>query len=191
MFASLKLTTVLAALAMLASGIECLAAVPCPDLQGKSAQELLQYLKGERSKLAPACVSYAIEQLGDQHYAPAIKVLISYMDYVFPMETIDVPRAPVPRVKRALSLMGKSVEPQLIEAIKAPATSDVVRERAAELVMSLHGPNGLEGITVLNQAAHATEDTPTRLKILDKVQSLVRFYCAPDKAAECMAAAMK
>ena len=67
---------------------------PCQQLQGAKPKQELAYLLRDRAKLAPACIVYAIEQLGLQYhtipYRPsagaeaAAGVLVTYLDFQAP-----------------------------------------------------------------------------------------------------------
>jgi hypothetical protein len=56
----------------------------CPDLKGKDVAAHLQYLRGDRAKLAPPCIAGAIRVVGGKRYAEGLALLLQYLDYQDP-----------------------------------------------------------------------------------------------------------
>src|SRR5690242_19555155 len=56
----------------------------CQGLQQSTNKQKLDYLRGDRSALDPACVMYAIQQLGIEHNAASADVLATYLDFEGP-----------------------------------------------------------------------------------------------------------
>ncbi len=69
----------------------------CAELEGAKPQVQLQYLQHDPASLDPKCIAYAMDQIGLKHYAPAIRTLITYLDYRLPDDPTKPPRALISR----------------------------------------------------------------------------------------------
>ncbi len=59
-----------------------LSAVPkCPLLASAEPPELVSYLDGPEKSQTPACMEYAIRQIGDKGYAPAVDTLVRHLGF--------------------------------------------------------------------------------------------------------------
>ncbi len=166
----------------------------CPDLKGKSTEAHLDYLRGDRSKLAAKCIVAAIGYVDAKRYAPASAVLIQYLDYQDPDSKGQVgKRAMVvyayPAVD-ALCSLGKLVVPELTAVISSPDSTDLVRRNAAWAIFLTYGANQPEGIAVFVNAAHAQTDAAASNHLMDQA----RFFadrCVPERKNECEGAVVK
>lgn len=188
------------ALAFLGGMSPAFAAYPCADLANKKAETLLEYLQGDKSRLDRNCALYAIEQLGNDHYAAAIKTLIGYLDYRSP----DLPSVTIQGVKLtpkfawwapylavdALSQIGKAAVPQLIEAVADPSTSDVARDNAGDAVLEIYREDNPEGIAVLARASHTRTDPRESIHLVDQARRQAG-KCIPEMRNDCENAALK
>jgi hypothetical protein len=154
----------------------------CADLENKKPELRLEYLQGQKSLLDRNCVLYAIEQLGNDHYAPAIKTLAGYLDYRKPdPPNFGSPTQPLIRghsewsgsiypAGTALAQIGKPAIPQLVEVIAAASTSDLVRNTAGDVVFAIYRENPADGIAVLVEAAHKRSDPMDSLRVMDQAR---------------------
>lgn len=146
----------------------------CPDLKGKSTEDHLEYLRGERSKLAAKCIVSAITYLGAKRYAQSGVVLIQYLGFQDPDSKGQVgKRAMVvyayPAVDAVQSL-GKSVVPELTAVIASPDVSDLVRRNAGWAIFFMYGADNPEGIAVFANAAHAQADPTAANRLMDQAR---------------------
>jgi hypothetical protein len=168
----------------------------CPALKGKDAVAHLEYLRGDRSKLAPECVVAAINRLGGGPYAQeASAVLIQYLDY----QDLTRLRRGEPKGSTVLYLypavdvlrsMGKPVVPDLTAVIAKAGTSDLVRRNAGWVIAFMYGTNNPEGIAAFVNAAHAQTDPMDSNRLLDEA----RFFagkCPITTRYECENAVLK
>lgn len=150
------------------------AADACPELQGKDLQARLEYLRGDRSKLAPKCVVTAIKSLGGKRYPQDSAVLIQYLDYHEPDYQMQGGlRASIPYVYPAVDALhnlGKSVIPELIAVITSSEATDLVRRNAGWAIFMMYGANQPEGIAVFVTAAHAQTDPIASVRLMDQAR---------------------
>ena len=176
----------------------CLAAVEfakaadgCPDLDGKNTEAHLEYLRGDRTKLAPKCIVAAIKYVGGEHYASASAVLIQYLDYPDPAAVAR--RAYVLEVYPAIDALyslRKQVLPELTAFIADAKTAELVRENAAFAILLLHGANQPEGISVLVRAARSQTDPTASARLMDKARWLAT-KCIEGTRNDCENAVLK
>jgi len=166
----------------------------CPDLRGKDAATHLEYLRGDRSKLAAPCVVGAIRYLGGKQYTQAITVLIQYLDYADPVY-LHQPgiRGSIPYVypaAEAVASFGRSVVPGLISAIADANTTDVARQNAAETIASIYGAARPDAISALVSAARAHGDPMASAHLMDQAKWLAD-RCALTMRNDCEVAVFK
>ena len=168
----------------------------CPALEGKDAAAHLEYLRGDRSKLAPKCVVAAIKRLGGMPYTQqASALLIQYLDYrdLTTRQRWDAKASMVlyayPAVD-VLQSMGKPVVPDLTAVIAKAGTSDLVRRNAGWVIFFMYGASEVEGIAIFVSAAHAQTDPMDSNRLLDEA----RFFagnCLITTRYECENAVLK
>ncbi len=166
----------------------------CPDLKGKSTADHLEYLRGDRSKLATKCILAAMDYVGAKRYAQASAVLIQYLDYQDPGSQGQVgKRASIlyayPAVE-ALYSLGKPVVPELIAVISGASTIELVRHNAAEAVALIYGTSRPDAIAVLVSAGHAQTDPIASNHLMDQARWLAA-RCIPAWRNECENAVLK
>jgi hypothetical protein len=194
--------TLLGALSLLGGISPIFGAPACGDLENKKPESLLEYLQGERSRLNRDCVLYAIEQLGNGHYAPAIKTLMGYLDYRKPdPPNFGSPTAPLIRghsewsgsiypAGTALAQIGKPAIPQLAEVIAEASTSDLVRNNAGDVVFAIYREDPAEGIAAMVSAAHTKSDPMDSLRLMDQARRQAG-RCSPQRRNDCENAVLK
>jgi hypothetical protein len=166
----------------------------CPDLKGKSTAAHLEYLRGDRSKLAPKCIMAAITYVGIERYAEASAVLIQDLDYQDPSSKGQVgKRASIiyayPAIE-ALYGLGKPVVPELIAVISEANTVELVRQNAAEAIALIYGASRPDAIGALVSAAHAQTDPIASNHLMDQARWLAA-RCIPAARNECENAVLK
>jgi hypothetical protein len=131
-----------------------------------------------------------MERLGYGGYAPAVKVLITYLDYRAPEKPGFLKYAhlewtgSVYPAGEALFLIGKPAVPGLIEAIADAATPDLVRSNAADVVSAVYRESLVEGIAVLVRAAHAQADPTSSVRLMDQARRRAR-ECGSGSIIDC------
>jgi hypothetical protein len=195
------IVTLAGALSFLGGTSPTFAASACTALENKSPESRLEYLQGERARLDRDCVLYAIRQLGNDHYAGAVKTLLGYLDYRAP-DPPNYGSAAQPFVPRhgewtgetypagtALSQIGKPAVPQLVEAIADAATPDLVRNNAGDVIFAISA-DPAEGIAVLVRAAHERTDPMASLRLMDQARRQAT-RCSPEWRNDCENATLK
>lgn len=117
----------------------------CDSLRNASSPDLLQFLNGVVPDERNAhCVTWAIHKLGEDHYEPAITVLVKLLDFRRP-ETRDEKMGIYERPQiieelfpaaNALEVIGKNALPEVLRAIEAAST---LRDGAGERRLGLDG----------------------------------------------------
>lgn len=130
----------------------------------------MEYLEGDRAKLAPECIEYALKHLGIEEYSPAIQTLVRYLDFESPTlakvnlavsRSFDVAwiehayRYPA---RTALSYIGLPAAISLVALIANPSTPDVVAENAAEALGDMHNHDRSRAVALLASSAKAERD---------------------------------
>jgi hypothetical protein len=194
--------TLLGALWLLGVVSPLFGAPACGDLENKQPESLMEYLQGERSRLNRDCVLYAIEQLGNAHYAPAIRTLVGYLGYrKSDPPNFGSPAAPlipghpewsgsIYPAGSALFQIGKAAVPQLIEVIADASTSDLVRNNAGDVVFGIYREDPAQGIAALVSAAHAKTDPMDSLRLMDQARRQAD-RCSQQRRNDCENAVLK
>jgi hypothetical protein len=201
-----KLSTILAlagGLAFLGHLSPILAAdEACAKLQKTTPGLRLQYLQGDRAGLDRGCVIYAIKQLGNDRYAPAIETLVGYLDFREPgprnwgtAKNPFIPRNGLPPgglypAVGALFQIGKTTVPKLIEAIADSATTDLVRANAGDTVLAIYCADPPAGIAAIVSAAHANADPAAAIRLMDEARRQASL-CIAQTRNECENSALK
>ena len=164
------------------------ATLPCTQLQGAKPKQELAYLQRDRSRLDPACIVYAIEQLGLHYhtvpYRPsagaeaAAGVLVMYLDFQAP-GTENIGKRMIQAKDRipwlgdkypaatALFQIGIQSTPSLVRAIGSAAYSELLRKNAIETLFAVHRENVSEGARALNIASRSASDNGVSIRLLD------------------------
>lgn len=166
----------------------------CPVLKGKSTAAHLEYLRGDRSKLATKCILSAMDYLGAKSFVQASAVLIQYLDYQDPSSKGQVGKwgsiiYAYPAIE-ALYGLGKPVVPELIAVISETNTVELVRQTAAEAIALIYGASRPDAIGALVSAAHAQTDPIASNHLMDQARWLAA-RCIPAARNECENAVLK
>ena len=172
----------------------------CTQLLRTKAEQKLAYLRADRSALSTECVTYAIQQIGAAHYAPAADVLATYLDFEIPEKdklsavvrvTIVSPslgdRYPA---YDALFEIGKSVSPALIRVIADAGSSDLLRKNAVETLFAVHRENLAEGARTLSRASRTASDNGTAVRLLHAAEEFAA-KCPNRLRSDCEAALLE
>ena len=167
----------------------------CERLQSSAPDQLVSYLNNVRpAQSEAACISFSINELGELRYKPAVGVLTKFLDYR---------RLPTAREEAglyvhiesfypamtALTEIGESSAPALLETIKSGSTSDGGRENAVAVWMQLHKGAAFQGVAALKQEADRSKDAATRQR-LNWAALKAHSWCSPAQRAQCKAAAL-
>jgi hypothetical protein len=150
-----------------------LAKETCSKLEGAEGQKLLESLQRDRAGLEPDCILYALNQLGDHPFPPAVKTLVGYLDT--PPWTNDIPGIPhevtaktmfFPAVV-AVAGIGKPAVPALMDAIGGPDLSEMARKNAVQALQFIHSGEISQAIGALVRESRAAKDTVVSARLLD------------------------
>jgi hypothetical protein len=166
----------------------------CPTDGAKTAQEVISFLKGARSKsdTNPRCIQRAIDDLGGLSTREYIDVLVEYLDFERPgckeKKELDWGCVAFGKYSAAgqLAEIGKPSLPGLLGVINRDNSSRVVRSVAIQTVMEIFRDNRnaeADGIRfLLNEAAHsANAEQSARLR---QAASDALPFCYGKKARE-------
>jgi hypothetical protein len=84
----------------------------------------------------------------------------------------------------ALYVIGKPAVPQLLETIANAATSDLVRDNAADVVSMIHFEDFAEGVAVLVRAARAQTDPLASIRLMDQARRQAA-HCGNERRNDC------
>lgn len=168
----------------------------CVRFQSASPDELVSHLGGMVPDRGNAsCIAFAINKLGDQHYAPAIAVLAKFLDFRWPADARQKQRlfvlehdgASIYPAVNALGKIGQNSLPFVLEVIKADPVSRVTRENAVSVWMQIYKTQSLVGVMLLKQEADRTKDPAIRQRVGWAAFKAVS-WCAPADQDQCKAA---
>jgi len=174
----------------------CLASVPqtkasdgCPLPKGGTPARL-DYLRGDRSTLEPKCILEAINHIDGRSYPQAGAVLIQYLDFRDPtLGQMWTPAIMAYPAIGALYIVGKSVVPELIEAVARPDTSEVIRDNATSAIFTIYR-SSVGGITALVSAAHEEKDPTASGRLMGQARKFAA-RCRPAERNDCESAVLK
>src|SRR5260221_4768326 len=159
---------------------------PCTELQGAKAKQELAYLQRDRAKLEPACIVYAIEQLGLQYHAipgqhsagaeAAAATLVIYLDFQAPAtENIRKVIVPLPRTHcsavkypaaNSLVEIGKPSTLSLVHTIGSADSPEFLRKNAMKVLFAIYSGDLAAGARALNNASRSASDNGTAARLL-------------------------
>jgi hypothetical protein len=149
----------------------------CRKVQKAKPDEQLEYLKGNRAALVPPCLMAAFDGLGYKRFTPAIPLLIQFLDFKRPYETLCCRAGGYTWVYpagEALLEIGRPAVPALVEAIAGSNTPEVIRKNAAgvlnEMFWNWQEPTG--AISLLVRESRAPRDGPESQRLLDAAREL-------------------
>lgn len=169
-------------------------AYSCAEIDGAKPQRLLEYIQGDRPTLKLGCVVLALQRLN--HYPPAVKALIKYLDYAVPE---DPSRAHGPTIARiptvgerypavtSLFEIGRPAAPDLVTAIGEESTSEVARGNAIETLFEIYSGNLAEAVALLHRASVRASGTRSEYLLLDSARNLAG-KCRGDGVNACLKA---
>ena len=177
----------------------CARAQTCLHLQTASPDQLLSYLGASHSTIADGdCVAFAINTLGEQKYAPAIPVLIQYLDFNWPRgmwqkqrhfaETPNPSDIHVFPAATALEKMGNKALPALLAVMKSGMPGRLRRDTVITVWMANFESNRPFGVMLLKQEAAKAQD-PTARQRLNIAALKAARWCGPTDKAQCEAVA--
>lgn len=160
----------------------------CP-FDARDPGALDQYLERVRAtRQDPDCIGQAIGRLGDQHYAPAAPILVTFLDFRWlPKDDRGKLHWPYPAVT-ALAAIGDASLPSLLKAVTDPSLAPMVRENALTTWMWIYRYKEPTGVRHLRNEGLATNDTFVRELLLQAASTATR-WCAPSEKRRCMKAA--
>jgi hypothetical protein len=169
----------------------------CARLQGTSPDGLVSYL----SAVLPdptnaACVTFAINKLGDQRYEQAIPTLAKRLDFHWPPGVrqkqarfvVEHDGSSIYPAANALKQMGAKALPAVLDAIRAGSTSRTAVEVAVSVWMTIYKDQAPTGVALLKQESDRTADPMTRQKIAWAARKAAG-WCAPSEEPQCRIAA--
>src|SRR6266568_3111773 len=154
------------------------AALECNGLQNAASSELVSYLRKNIPNQGNAeCVAFAINEIGEQRYEPAVPVLTKFLEFRWPVNARQKQRLFVLEhdgkiiypAATALEQIGKNALPAVAEALKAPVMSKQAGEVAVSVWMQIHKDEPVKGVAILKLAgsphlrvAHISPSDETR-----------------------------
>ncbi len=173
------------------------AALECNGLQNAASSELVSYLRKNIPNQGNAeCVAFAINEIGEQRYEPAVPVLTKFLEFRWPVNARQKQRLFVLEhdgksiypTATALEQIGKNALPAVAEALKAPVMSKQAGEVAVSVWMQIHKDEPVKGVALLKQEADKTKDPAARQR-LGRAAYKALGWCSPSDEAQCKAAA--
>ncbi len=142
------------------------------------------------------CVAFAINEIGEQRYEPAVPVLTKFLEFRWPVNARQKQRLFVLEhdgksiypAATALEQIGKNALPAVAEALKAPVMSKQAGEVAVSVWMQIHKDEPVKGVALLKQEADKTKDPAARQR-LGRAAYKALGWCSPSDEAQCKAAA--
>jgi len=178
-------------------GGRCTVAQECRSLPSTTSDALVSYL----TDIVPSddnadCITFAIKELDQRRYEPAIPALVRLLDFRRPPNSHEKnhiilrPRSTAemyPAVA-ALEEMGKRSLPPLLEVIKSATPAIKARENAVTVWMEIYKNEAPEGVASLKHQMNGTDDENVKGNLnwaLAKAQTL----CSSRDRIRCRAAA--
>jgi len=168
-----------------------LPAQECNRLRHASSGELVSCLDGTVSNPEnAACITFAIQTLGEEHYEPAIPVLTKLLDFRRPRtpeESGVITMHSFYPAMIALEEIGRASLPSLLRAIKGEL-SVKARENAVSAWMEIHKYESPKGVALLKREANEANDVTVKQRLLWAVSKALH-WCDPSDEAQCKKAA--
>jgi hypothetical protein len=192
MASSNVILTVLGALSFFGLASPIFADSACAKLQNTTSTFRVAYLQGAREGLDRGCILYAIRELGNDRFVPAVKTLVAYLDVRLPdppnLGTPERPIIPAHIVppgglyaaSEALSQIGQAAVPELLEAIANASTSDLVRDNAADTLFTIYLAEP-RAIAAIVSAAHTKTEPMASIRLMDQARRLASLCIARDR----------
>lgn len=156
----------------------------CPQLEGKSSEQLTGYLRSDRMQLEPACILSAMRQLGDRKDVSAVPTLLTYLDFRQPV-TRDygfhlTSRYPV---ETALFQIGKPAVPALLQVLATADPQSVAAATAVSSLMLIYRDSLTGAVALLREQADRTSDTETAMRFEAAGKQAIRLCYGAEKPA--------
>lgn len=157
-----------------------------------SAHRAIQYLRGERASLEPACVRKALEKLAAPRYASHAALVTRYLDYRAPgppsRDVIIVQRIPAtsdqyPAVG-TLFLMGLGAAPAVEAVLRDADASALARRNGIEAFALIHRAHPEQAVRKLRQASLAEKD-PVAARLLSECAHKAAAWCGAGSEQAC------
>ena len=167
----------------------------CYGLQNASSPDLLDFLNAVvPDEWNARCVTWAIHELGTEHYEPAIPALVRLLDFRLPLTPAEevfrgTSQAVFP-AEEALEMIGKKALPEVLSAIEADSTSAVARGNALAVWMEIYREHDEQpkGVGRLKQEETKVSDGAIKQRLRWAVQKALT-YCNPPEKSACEQAA--
>ncbi|HLJ17082.1 MAG TPA: FAD-dependent oxidoreductase [Bryobacteraceae bacterium] len=165
----------------------------CAALASATLPQFTQFLQGDRSSLNNTCIIQSIRAIGNAKYAPAVNVLVKYLDVPRPLtEGIFIRLRIVPfndlyPAMTALLEIGEPSVPALANVLSDNSVTDLVRENAARVIFFIRANTPDTAIALVLEASR-------KLALANAQDALVRLArematrCMPEMRAKCIAA---
>jgi hypothetical protein len=193
----MKMVRIVAVAGLLLSSALQIAAEECELLQDAVPDRLVSYLDSEHpDQQNAACITLAINKLGDERYVPAIDVLAKLLDFRRPatsrekqglyihIQSIDE----VYPAAKALEQIGEEALPAILDAIKAGTTSRTGRENALFVWMEIYKSESPRAISLLRNEFNKSEEAVSK-RNLQWALSHAPNWCNPSDKEQCDLAA--
>jgi len=184
--------SVLAAAMSLGTAFASPGQFPCAEFDGAKAQQLLEYLQRDRSALRPECAVLALQGLN--HYVPAVKTLIKYLDYAIPGDAMKAPVGVIMRLPwlgekfpafASLYEIGRPASNDLVAAIAQDRTSGIARANAIQLLFEIYRDGPSEAVALLRRSGERATDRRSEYLLIDAARKTADM-CRGDEMNRCL-----
>jgi hypothetical protein len=163
----------------------------CETLQGASSPDLVKFLNYTTPHEGNArCVTWAIHKLGTERYDPAIEPLLRLLDFRLPKTEADKTfrwgeEFPA---EDALTVFGKKALPEVLRAIEANTSSDILRENSVFVWMEIYRQTDEhpKGVADLSQEEAKVSDEKSKARLRWAVSKAIT-WCSQQEEAACRA----
>ena len=152
----------------------------CPRLADAEPSALVSYLDGSMASQPPACVEYAIGQLGERRYGPAADTLIRHLGFRREPDfwekgedVVELQHEWYPAAT-ALFQIGKPALQPLIDLL-GTETPPVVRAKALQTVVDICRDDFVSAVKLLRAAAAKQGDSAAKTRLLDAAGRAVQM----------------
>ena len=170
----------------------------CSQLSTSSSDALVSYLTVTTSSLANApCLAFAITQLGNQRYQPAIPVLTKFLDFRWPVGGHQKQRlfvlqhdgSSIYPAANALGQIGTIALPAVLNAMKSNTTSRESMEVAVSVWMTIYKSQAPVGVALLKPQADLATQRLTKQRLAWAAFIAAENWCSAVDERQCKTAA--
>jgi hypothetical protein len=178
--------------------ISPLAARACEHLQNTTAGELVSYLDAiVPDQKNSVCVAFAINQLGNQRYGPAVPVLTRFLEFRWPADAQQKQRRfiiehdgfTIYTAANSLEKIGSTALPVILGAIKSSTTPRGASEIAVEVWMQLQKHESAKAVARLKQEADTSKDRRVKSRLGWAAFIAATRWCSSSEQEQCTIAA--